>query len=50
MPALFFPNLDTLRLALVSGLVPPEVARAPGAGRVRRPRAPLARTGRAAGP
>ena len=29
MPALFFPNLDTLRLALVSGLVPPAVARGP---------------------
>src|SRR3954451_4845861 len=29
MPALFFPNLDVLRLALASGSVPPDVARAP---------------------
>jgi hypothetical protein len=29
MPALFFPNLDALRLALVSGLVPAAVVRAP---------------------
>jgi hypothetical protein len=29
MPALFFPTPDALRLALTSGLVPPEVARAP---------------------
>jgi hypothetical protein len=29
MPALFFPNLDALRLAVASGLVPPEVARSP---------------------
>src|SRR5438270_164909 len=29
MPALFFPNLDALRLALASGLVPTTVARAP---------------------
>jgi hypothetical protein len=31
MPALFFPNVNTLRLALVSGLVPPEVSRTPAA-------------------
>src|SRR6516165_6647851 len=30
MPALFFPNLDALRLVLASGIVPPAVARAPG--------------------
>src|SRR5437762_2781077 len=30
MPALFFPNLDALRLVLASGVVPPAVARAPG--------------------
>jgi hypothetical protein len=29
MPALFFPNLDALRLVLASGAVPPEVARTP---------------------
>ena len=29
MPALFFPNLDALRLVLASGAVPPELARAP---------------------
>ncbi len=29
MPVLCFPNLDTLRLALTSGIVPPEVALAP---------------------
>src|SRR5688500_9767103 len=29
MPALFFPNLDTLRLVLASGIVPPEVTAAP---------------------
>jgi cellulose synthase operon protein C len=31
MPALFFPNLNALRLALASGLVPPEIGRAPAA-------------------
>lgn len=31
MPALFFPTPDALRLALTSGLVPPELARAPAA-------------------
>jgi hypothetical protein len=31
MPALFFPNLNALRLALVSGLVPPEIAGGPAA-------------------
>ena len=30
MPALFFPNLDALRLVLASGIVPPAAARAPG--------------------
>src|SRR5688572_6089702 len=30
MPALFFPNLDALRLVLASGIVPPAVARAAG--------------------
>lgn len=29
MPALFFPNLNALRLSLVSGLVPPELACSP---------------------
>src|SRR5256885_1290375 len=29
MPALCFPNPDALRLALASGIVPPEVAREP---------------------
>src|SRR5215211_959424 len=29
MPALCFPNPDALRLALASGIVPPEVARGP---------------------
>src|SRR5438093_8263115 len=29
MPALFFPNLDTLRLVLASGVVPPAVSDAP---------------------
>lgn len=29
MPALFFPNLDALRLVLVSGAVPPDTARRP---------------------
>jgi hypothetical protein len=31
MPALFFPNVNALRLALLSGLVPPEVSRTPAA-------------------
>src|SRR5262249_24333836 len=29
MPALFFPNLDTLRLVLASGVIPPDVSDAP---------------------
>jgi hypothetical protein len=29
MPALFFPNLDALRLAIASGLVPPAISQAP---------------------
>src|SRR5262245_48098043 len=29
MAALFFPNLDALRLAIASGLVPPAIAQAP---------------------
>src|SRR6478735_5238054 len=29
MPALFFPNLDALRLVLASGIVPPAVTGAP---------------------
>src|SRR5438477_11824167 len=30
MPALFFPNLDALRLVLASGIVPAALAREPG--------------------